>query len=103
MATSKEKILAKAKAHRTRPAVIEGEPVEVKVYSGGELKAMMAGVSGNADDKAVAAVMADQFLDPETREPVFTAEWLTSDECTNAMMMELAQTFIDVNSGKKNH
>lgn len=100
MATSKEKILAKAKANRTRPAEIEGEPVNIRVYSGRELKAMLEQVAGG-EDAIVATVMAGQFLDTETGEPIFTADWLLSDECTNAFIMELAEMFMAANSGKK--
>ncbi len=94
----KEKILAKAKANRTRPAEIEGEPVLVRVYSGAELKALIGKVEGGKDVD-VAAVLAEQFIDPDSQEPIFTADWFLTDECTNAFIIELAKMFIEINSG----
>lgn len=91
-------IQEKAAANRTRPAEIEGEPVKVRVYSGAELKALIEKV-GNGKDEDIAPILAAQFLD-ESGQPIFTAEWFLSDECTNVFIAELAQIFIEVNSGK---
>jgi len=91
-------ILEKVKAERTRPGEINGEAVRVCVHSGAQLKAIIEQVQGNLDDKAVAAVLAGQFLD-EDGDAIFTADWLMSDECPNVLFVELAKLFIEVNSG----
>lgn len=93
----RESIIAKAKANRTRPAEIEGEPVQVRVHSGPELQKLLGQVKGGKDE-LVAAVLAAQFLDQEDK-PVFTPEWLLSDECPTVFIVELAKTFIAVNTG----
>jgi len=95
---SKAKILEKAKGNRTRPAEIDGEPVRVRVYSGKELQKIMATASGGKDED-IAAVLADQFLD-ETGEKIFTSEFFLSDECPNVFIIELAEIFRDINTGK---
>ena len=92
-----KKLLEKIKANRTRPAEIEGEPVKVRVHSGAELKKILDKVKGG-EDKIVAAVLAEQFLGQDG-EPIFTAEWFLTEDCPQVFFTELAQIFIEVNSG----
>lgn len=91
------KIIEKIKGNRTRPAEIEGEPVKIRVYSATELKKMIKEIQGGSDE-AVAGILSKQFLDDEGKE-IFPAEWLLSDECPQCMFIELAETFMQVNSG----
>ena len=95
-------ILEKVKANRTRPAEIEGEPIKIRVYSGPELKKMIKKIQ-HGNDSVVAGILAKQFLDESDKE-IFPAEWLQTDECPQCFFIELAEMFMQVNTGtgKKN-
>ena len=90
-------ITGKIKANRTRPAEIEGEEVFVKVYSLSLFKKTFETFKGD-DDKAIAANICDQFQDKDGK-PVFTPEFILSDDCPQCFVTELVQLFVDVNTG----
>lgn len=91
------RVTDKLKANRTRPAEIEGERVNVRVYPAHELAALQGKIVGN-DDKAIAEFLAAQFLEDDGT-PVLTPEFLLSDECPQPVFIELAQLFLEVNTG----
>ena len=90
-------ITGKIKANRTRPAEIEGEEVFVKVYSFNLFKKTCETFQGS-DDKAIAANLCDQFQDKDGK-PVFTPEFILSDDCPQCFVAELIQLFAEVNTG----
>ena len=94
----KSKILEKLKTNRTRPAEIEGEPVNVKVYSANQIIELNKKIDGFKGDQEFAAFMADQFTD-EKGELVFTPEFLLSDDVPNVAYRELSELFWQVNHG----
>ena len=95
---AKSKILDKLKLRRTRPADIEGDPVQVKVYSEKQLKEIKDKLAGFKEDSEYAAFMADQFLD-ESGENIFTPEDLLSEDIPDVAYKELAAIFWQVNYG----
>lgn len=95
---AKNELLKKMRSNRTRPAEIEGEQVQVRVYSEKQIKEIQEKLKGFKQDAEFAAFMADQFLD-ESGEKIFTPEFLLSDEVPNVAYQELAETFWSVNYG----
>jgi len=87
----------KAKGKTTRTAEIDGDPVRVRVYSNRVYREMIAKFK-TGTDKETADLLSRQFLD-ESGVPCFTSEFLLSDECSLAFVNELAELFIDVNTG----
>jgi len=92
-----KKILDKIKSNKTRQAEIDGESVNVRVYSFKELQDIGKKLS-STDDKEVAEALADQFLN-EDGTKVFTPEFFMSDECPNVAITELSDVFVQVNCG----
>lgn len=95
---SKSKILEKLKSRRTRPAEIEGDAVQVKVYSEKQLKEIKEKLAGFKEDSEYAAFMADQFLN-EAGENIFTSDELLSEDIPDVAYKELAAIFWQVNYG----
>jgi hypothetical protein len=90
-------LIDKVKKNRLRQAEYMDEPIQVRVYSGPELKSMVEKIKGGVDTE-IAEILAAQFLDSDGK-PVFTPEFLLSDECPNVVFTEISMLFMAVNSG----
>lgn len=90
-------LMEKLKSNRTRPAEIDGVPVQVRVYPNSEIQQFKNKMDGN-DDKVIADFLSAQFLD-DAGNQVLTSEFLLSDDCPMPVFIELAELFIQVNSG----
>jgi hypothetical protein len=87
----------KIKNNRTRPAEIQGEPVQVKVYSAKEWLKISKKLD-KFEDQQLAEFMANQFLGDDGK-PVLTAEFILSEDCPTCVAAELVQIIQDVNMG----
>ena len=56
-------------------------------------------VFNHGDNQKAAETMAGYFLDPDTLEPIVTAEELLSNDWKNADTTRLFNLFMDVNNG----
>lgn len=92
-----KKLMDKIKQNRTRPAEYEGEPILIKIYSGKEWKEIAKKLA-KMDETQTAKFISEQILD-ENHEPCFDAEYILSEDCTNAALMELITIIRDVNNG----
>lgn len=93
---SKEAILKAVAARKTVETKVEGEPVLVKLHSVPAYKDHVAKYSRLSRSEQ-AAFLADQFIDPETGEKLFTPEFFQSAACPNAFAEELAQLWVKAN------
>jgi len=91
------KLTEKIAQVKTRPAEFDGQEVLVKVHPKPVLEKALATVQGG-EDQAVAAFLADQFLNADGT-PALTADFLLSDEVPLCVVAELAELFVAVNRG----
>lgn len=90
-----DKIKANAEDRRVKECTIFGERVLVKLHSLNQMTQIDKEL-GDGDDRQNAELIAKQFLDPKTKDPVLTADWLM-DECTQADALQLVRLFIKMN------
>ena len=90
-----EYIRKAAASRRLAPCTVLGD-VEVlcRKHSNAGLQAIVEQIDGTSE--AAAEVLADQFLDADTREPIFTPEFLL-DELSNDDALQLMKTWREIN------
>ena len=89
-----DKIKKSAADRRTVECTIFGENVLCRLHSKKSIKEVQKSFSG--EDGEGQAVLASQFLDPGTMEPVITSEFLEED-CSQKDAVYLLELFMKLN------
>lgn len=91
-----DKVKAAAKARRVKECKVFGETALCILHSKKSLKAVREQFAKAMESDSGEAVLAEQFLDPETNKPFLTTEFL-EDECASADVENLLDIFLRMN------
>ena len=96
-------MMSEALAEKVKNAVAERSVKQVKIFDGSldvlcrrhSIKGIEA-VQDTTDNESIIGFLADQFLDPDDRQPVFTKEMLLN-EVPNEDTQEMLKIFFSAN------